>query len=203
MKLRVLPALGGSLIVGLAVAGCGPAQSSPPATAAGTTSAAAAAAATASAPAATSPSAAAPSGSPAVSAAASAGGVQNLIADASIKQQLIAAIAQYHGFSASNIASTKPGSVYYAYDPANGTYYAWASFVLVAGASLQVQQSLVGLDDVGSTNFFKKVGNGPWEADPASEVICQEGQFFPAPVLAVWDLTPTPTELAEFNNCDD
>jgi len=201
MKLRVLPALGGSLIVGLAVAGCGPAQGTPPAAAAGTTAAAGSAAATTSAPAATSPSAAVASGSPSASAAASASGVQNLIADASVKQQLITAIAQLHDYSVSNIASTAPGTVYYAYDPANGSYYAEASVVLAADASSLAQ---ISNQDDGGDNFFRRVGDGPWQVEEGGGFvgpnICTAVKFFPAPVLAVWNQTPTPADLAA-DNC--
>ena len=145
---------------------------------------------------ATSPGAAAPAGSPSASAssAASAGGVQNLTVDDSIRKQLVTAVAPVHDAPVSDIASTAPGSVYYAYDPATGSYYAMARFVPAAGAPLQVQ---VSFQDGGAFGLFKKAGNGPWQAENGGfPNICAEVKFFPAPVLTAWNQPATPADLA-------
>lgn len=177
----------------LAVSGCGASHSSaapaggtassPPASGASTTAAA-------------STGAASPAGSPSAPApaVASAGGVQNLTVDDSVRKQLIAAIAPVHNAPVSDIASTAPRSVYYAYDPATSTYYAMARFELAAGDPLRVQ---VSFQDAGAYGLFKRAGHGPWQAQNGGlPNICAEVKFFPAPVLAAWNQPATPADLA-------
>jgi hypothetical protein len=64
-----------------------------------------------------------PSATPASSAAATPGGIQNLVVTSDVRSQLISAYAfMKGGMSTGFVLRTTPGSVYYAYDPATRTY---------------------------------------------------------------------------------
>jgi hypothetical protein len=53
-------------------------------------------------------------------------------------------------------------------------------------ASLTV---VVGFQDGGAFGFFKKAGNGPWQAGVGGvPVPCADVQFFPRTVLVAWSL---------------
>jgi hypothetical protein len=85
--------------------------------------------------AAASPTAAAPSATP-----ATPGGVQNLVITSAEKSELTAGFAAREGMSVSSVlgGGPLPGSVYYAYDPATGTYWALANFELIGGMTIPV-----------------------------------------------------------------
>ena len=84
-----------------------------------------------------------------------------------------------------------PGSVYYAYQPASGTYWALAKYEPVSSDSQAVQ---VGFQDGASDGFFKRTGNGPWQVSLGGEPeICAQPRFFPQPVLAAWSLSTSAT----------
>ncbi len=84
-----------------------------------------------------------------------------------------------------------PGSVYYAHQPATGTFWAKATWEPTNGDSLTVQ---VGFQDGGSDGFYKKTGNGPWQVILGGEPeVCEELKFFPQQVLAAWSLPTSAT----------
>jgi hypothetical protein len=130
-----------------------------------------------------SPAAPTPSTTPA------AAGVQNLVVTPSVLSELQAAYVAYMQFPPSDIAGTAPNSVYYAYEPATGSYWAMATFVESATASLN---TTVDMQDGSNTGMFSETSGGAWQ-------VVREGvppgcgllQFFPAAVIAAWAL-PTP-----------
>ena len=69
------------------------------------------------------------------SAPAGPGGVRNLAVNREVRNELTAAYADYRGISPADVAGTRPGSVYYAYDPATYTYWAQADFAPSSTAS--------------------------------------------------------------------
>ncbi len=94
--------------------------------------------------------------------------------------------------SASDVAGTQPGTVYYAYDPATDTYWAMANFDPSSTAPMDV---VVDFQDGGSTGLFQKAGAGPWQVQLGSvPPICAELRFFPSAILAAWSMpTAAPT----------
>jgi hypothetical protein len=179
------------LLAATAVTGCSAhglvaATASPPASVAAAASPAAATSRTASAP------AAAASASP-----GSSGAVQNLVVSATVRADLLAAYAAFRNIPASD-ARGLPGSVYYAYQPAAGTYWAKATWEPVSSDSQAVQ---VGFQDGASDGFYKKTGNGPWQVTLGGEPgLCYALKFFPLQVLAAWSLptSATPASICSF-----
>ena len=127
------------------------------------------------------------------SAPAAPGGVRKLAVSPDVRDDLTAAYAGYRGISLSDVAGTRPGSVYYAYDPATYTYWARADFLPSGTASPKV---LVAFQDGASIGLFTRIGNGGWQVQLGGEpVVCTEVQFFPPAVLMAWSL---PTGTAGF-----
>jgi len=119
-------------------------------------------------------------------------GIQNLVISSAGKSQLTAAYVALKGISLSDIAGGGPtaGSVYYAYDPATGTYWALATFAPSSTASLNVQ---VGFQDGGEIGMFRKAGGGAWQAQIGEfPPYCGEVKYFPAAVLTAWSISATP-----------
>jgi hypothetical protein len=138
----------------------------------------------------------APASAPATASRASAtasGEVQNLIVSAAVRSELIAAYAALRHIPTSDMYGV-PGSVYYAYQRARGTYWALAKYEPV---SSDPQAVTVGFQDGGSDGFFKRTGSGPWQVSLGGEPeACTQPRFFPQPVLAAWALLPTATPPA-------
>ena len=127
------------------------------------------------------------------SASATPGGVRNLVVSPDVRGELTAAYAGYRGISLSDVAGTRPGSVYYAYDPATHTYWAQANFLPSGTASPKV---LVAFQDGASIGLFSRIGNGSWQVQLGGEpVVCTEVKFFPPAVLMAWSV---PTDTAGF-----
>jgi hypothetical protein len=127
------------------------------------------------------------------SAPAGPGGVRDLAVSRDVRNELTAAYADYRGISPSDVAGTRPGSVYYAYDPATHTYWAQADFAPSSTASVKV---LVGFQDGASIGFFTRIGNGSWQVQSGgAPVVCTEVRFFPQAVLIAWSL---PADTAGF-----
>jgi hypothetical protein len=125
------------------------------------------------------------------SAPAGAGGVDDLAVSRNVRNELTAAYVDYRGISAADIAGTRPGSVYYAVDPATHTYWAQAGFAPSSTASAKV---LVSFQDGASIGLFTRTGNGSWQVQLAgAPPVCTEARFFPRAVLLAWSL---PTETA-------
>jgi hypothetical protein len=75
----------------------------------------------------------------------------NLVATAAVKSALTASYVAHTGLAADQVAGTAPGSVYYAYVPLTGTYWATASFLPAATAS---EQTKVSMQDDGCCGVF-------------------------------------------------
>jgi hypothetical protein len=175
--------LGLVAVVGVAACSASSPGPRPDQTAAPSTTAAAAPTATTS----TSPSPGTPSASP-----TGPGGVQNLLVSSADRSELTAAFAAFKGIPLSDVygASPLPGSVYYAYDPATGTYWALANFGPSKKASLQVQ---VSMQDGGDIGMFRKVGSGPWQTSTGgAPPLCGYLEFFPQAVLTAWAMPTSP-----------
>ncbi|HVB91122.1 MAG TPA: hypothetical protein VND70_03380 [Acidimicrobiales bacterium] len=84
---------------------------------------------------------------------------QNQAATAALKSDLTAAYVAHNGLPADQVAGTAPGSVYYAYLPSTGTYWAIADFVPTSTAS---QQTMVSMQDEGCCGVFSEPAGGPW-----------------------------------------
>ena len=126
-------------------------------------------------------------------AADSAAGVRNLAVSRDVRSELTAAYTGYRGISLSDVAGTRPGSVYYAYDPATDTYWAEANFLPSRTASSKV---LVGFQDGASIGLFTRAARSGWQVQLGGEpVACTEAQFYPQAVLTAWSL---PTDTAAF-----
>jgi hypothetical protein len=180
-------------LLSVGIAGC--TGSSGPATAASSQSLAASASPATTTPATTSP-ATAPSGTTSAPAAASSAApgssreVKNLVVTSAVRSELLAAYAAFRKIPASD-AKGLPGSVYFAYVPATGAYWAKATWEPTSGDSQTVE---VGFQDGGSDGFYKKAGNGPWQVILGGEPeVCEELKFFPLPVLAAWSLPTSAT----------
>jgi hypothetical protein len=118
------------------------------------------------------------------------GGVRSLVVSRNLRNELTVAYVVLRGIPLSDVAGTIPGSVYYAYDPATGTYWAEAIFEPSSTASVKV---LVGFQDGASVGFFTKPGNSGWEVqEGGAPPVCTETLFFPPAVLRAWSL-PTDT----------
>jgi len=180
---RVTVALG--LLIALGLTGCkiGSTPSAAPAVTSQPASTAA------SAPA--SPAAGASSAAP-----ASSGGFQNLAVSTAVRGELLDAFAAYAKIPSSDIGGSRPGSVYYGYDPATQTYWAMATYNPASTDPLNVT---VAFQDGGNIGFFKQVGGGAWQVQLGGEPpICHELAFYPRAVLAAWAL---PTTSAAPLNC--
>jgi cytoskeletal protein RodZ len=181
---RVVPGMTAVLVslVAVAVAGCSAFSSSSPTDT--PASSAATASSQASPPA--SVSAAAPAATP--SATSSSGGVENLVASAAVKSELLAAFAAYHNIPVSDVVGSTR-DLYYTYDPATNTYWALASY---APASTDPLSVTVTFQDGGQTLFYKKSGSGPWQYEQMGQPgVCSEWRFFPQAVLVAWAM-PAP-----------
>ena len=114
-------------------------------------------------------------------------GPQNLVATAADKSALTAAFVTYKKVPAQDIAGTAPGTVYYAYVPSTGTYWALASFLPTSTAS---QQTEVGLQDGGGMGIFTKHAGGTWTmVATGSFPFCPSQTVIPSAVRTVWGLS--------------
>ncbi len=137
-----------------------------------------------------SPIPAASSSAPTTSPSASAPvGVQNLAVTASVRRELIAAYVAYKHFKSSDVAGAAPRSIYYAYDPADDTYWAMADFLLSSTASLDDQ---VEMQDGGNVGLFTRTASDAWQVrNPGFPPACEVLALLPKAVITVWAL-PTP-----------
>ena len=117
--------------------------------------------------------------------------VRNLSVTGATRSALTAAYAAFKGIPQSDIAGTRPDSVYYAFDPAADTYWAMAVFVATTTAPMNVT---VNFQDGGDIGLFSKVGAGSWQVRLGGEPAqCTELTFYPHVVLAAWSMPTSPT----------
>jgi hypothetical protein len=91
--------------------------------------------------------------------------------------------------SVADVASTLPGSVFYADQPAIGTYWAISRFVPSAQAEARAGTAAGNalLAQFGTTAIFVKVPGGPWAyLGEFTTTAC--GQAVPGPVLTSWGM---------------
>jgi hypothetical protein len=111
---------------------------------------------------------------------------RNLVISTAVRAQLVAAGAAVHSLKPSDYTGLVPGETYYAYDPANGTYWAGAGLV----ASPKSLRAQVGDQDDGAYMMFERHGTGPWRVWEAG--IPGDPQYncavkVPESVLKVWN----------------
>jgi hypothetical protein len=99
----------------------------------------------------------------------------------------VAAFVQFTHDPPSDIAGTEPGSVYYAYVPSTGTYWA---FGRVLPSSTASQSTLVSLQDGGNIGIFDQRSGGSWTMLSAGgEPFCPTKSDLPTAVQALWGFT--------------
>jgi hypothetical protein len=125
-------------------------------------------------------------GSTTTTGAPSTPAISNLAATGQVKAGLIAAFVAMKQIPAADVPGTAPGTVYYAYDSTTKTYWAFADFDLASNASYQTQ---VGFQDGGSQGLFSMTAGSPWFVQTGGNpTYCDQASFFPAAVLAVWNI---------------
>lgn len=107
------------------------------------------------------------------------------MATAALKNALTAAYVAHNGLPAAEVAGTAPASVYYAYLPSTGTYWAIAGFVPTANASYNTQ---VSMQDEGCCGIFTMTAGGPWTFVAGYLGTPCTGQI-PAMLEQLWNLT--------------
>ncbi len=113
----------------------------------------------------------------------------NLVVTNAVRAQLLAAGAAMHKLPTTDYTGLRKGLTYYAYVPADSTY--WAGAALVPSPSSQ--QAQIGNQDDGAYLVFKRTSGGPWKAWDAG--IPGDSHFGctvtpPASVLHVWNWAP-------------
>lgn len=116
----------------------------------------------------------------------------NLVASPTVQQELLAAFIAFRsnaantpGFAAlapSAVAGISPGTLYYAYDPSAGSYWAVATFSATAAASQSM--AYVGFQDGGDEAVFMKSATGSWLVESVG--LCLTG--LPVGVATMWGL---------------
>lgn len=86
--------------------------------------------------------------------------MRNLAVTSTVRAQLLAAAAAVHELPVSDYVGLAPGRTYYAYDSADGLYWAGAGLV-PSPSSFQAQ---VGVQDDGGYNLFTRTAHGAWTA---------------------------------------
>jgi hypothetical protein len=112
--------------------------------------------------------------------------VQNLAADATVRQQLLAAYrSARHNMSPEDITGPDKGSVYYALDNTTRTYWATATFSPSKRADPSAQAAFQEGENIG---VFKRTDSGSWTASvhERSHFPCRGD--VPASVLKAWGL---------------
>jgi hypothetical protein len=121
------------------------------------------------------------------------------VADSTVRQALLAAFVAFRssagntpGFAAippSAVAGITPGTLYYAFDAATGTYWAVATFSATAAASQTV--AYVGFQDGGSQAVFMRPSAGSWLVKSVGP--CMTG--LPDDVAAEWGVAASPSPM--------
>lgn len=123
----------------------------------------------------------------------------NLVADSAVRQELLAAFTAFRsnaantpGFAAippSAVGGITPGTLYYALDPATGSYWAVATFSATKAASQT--SAYVGFQDGGNEAVFMRSSGGPWQVKSVG--VCLGG--LPAAVAAGLALTASASPM--------
>jgi len=113
------------------------------------------------------------------------GGAQNLVVTSALRTQLVQAGAASNNVPAADYIGLAPGSTYYAYDPATGTYWAGARLVPTS-SSIKAQ---VSVQDDGGYLLFTKPSGGTWKVYPVGMTGVGGAACpvtVPAAVLTLW-----------------
>jgi hypothetical protein len=161
--------LGAVLAGGLVLTGCS--SPSPHASSAGTTT--------------TSKTTTSVAPNPATTSSTSPIAPRNLVANAAVKSALTAAYVAHSGLPADQVGGTAPGSVYYAYVPSTGTYWAIANFVPSSTASMQTKVSMQ--DDGCCGVFTQSSAAASWTFVSGYLGLPCPGEV-PVDVMSVWNL---------------
>jgi hypothetical protein len=113
------------------------------------------------------------------------GAPRNLTVTATVRQQLITAYETGKKLPSNGVTGTRPGSVYYALDPATGIHWAYANFD--PSRTLTLQQS-VSFQDGGSTGEFRQAPNSGWQFLGSVGQPSHCPGLVPANVRRVWAL---------------
>lgn len=117
----------------------------------------------------------------------SAGVPVNLVASDAIKADLVAAFIRFDGISAQDVLGAEPGSVYYAYVPSTGIYWALGRIEPSASAPTQV---LVRFQDGANYAVFAQPSGSNWSVvDLIGEPACLQAAGLPSAVEQVWHLS--------------
>jgi DNA-binding beta-propeller fold protein YncE len=112
--------------------------------------------------------------------------VQDVVATAAVKSQLVAAFVSGWHLKADQVAGISPGSLYYADDLTTHTYWAEAAFLPAQGDPPAMMQ------DGGAYGIFWRAGTGAWKFLGASlPIACRELTVVPPAVLGLWGVAPT------------
>jgi hypothetical protein len=110
---------------------------------------------------------------------------QNLVANAAVKSSLTAVYVAHSGLPADQVAGTAPGSVYYAYVPSTGTYWAIANFLPSSTATTQTKVSMQ--DDGCCGVFTQPSGATSWTFVSGYLGLPCPG-VVPADIMTLWNL---------------
>jgi hypothetical protein len=134
-------------------------------------------------------------GSATVPASSGASGVENLAASSSVRAQLLAVGARFHGAPVAQYVGLAPGLTYYAYDRATSTFWAGAKLVpkIPSNPNGPPTQAEVSSQDEGAYTVFTKTARAKtWRAYDTGET----GQdtrcpvVVPSAVLQAWGWSP-------------
>ena len=115
-------------------------------------------------------------------------GAENLFISPGTVQALIGAFEADRHIAPGDVAGTEPGSIYYGYVPATGTYWARAAFQPTDTAPLSVQ---VSMQDGGGDVIFARPPGEAWQPIVSVGVPFCPGLLrdpVPKSILAVWQL---------------
>jgi hypothetical protein len=115
---------------------------------------------------------------------------ENLPVTDDVSNQLVQTAAALNSLPATAYTGLAPGTAFYAFDAATGTYWAGAALV-PSSSSLQAQ---VSVQDDGSYILFSKPTNGTWTARSVGLTGTADGSpcpvAVPASVLVLWGWAP-------------
>ncbi len=109
----------------------------------------------------------------------------NLPAPPGLRAELFAAYTAAKRLPADDFIGPLPGTLYYAYVPSTGTYWATATFTL---SSTAPTDAAVQMQDGGNTGVFSRHGGETWHAEMGQIPFPCPDQI-PPPVAAVWHMT--------------
>jgi hypothetical protein len=141
------------------------------------------------------------SSAPSTNGPSTTGSAEVLAASAPIEAALVNAFITYDHIPARDVAGPYPGSVYYAYDPSDRTYWAMATMQPQASAPTNVMVKFQ--DGANRVIFARRNGSGWSVVNLVGEPPCLVRQGLPAAIESLWRLSdssgctaPTPTTVS-------